>query len=178
MGQITRYGGPILYLFVTIFVLLALLVWADSGSRTARRLRDLQQLKKKEGKASHSKEDVFAAAEEASRSDDLLRILDVSKSYNGQKVVDDVSFSLPSDTVFALLGPNGAGKTTTFNMIRMFPVLPCSNLDLTKFLLVQVVMSFRTWAIFSSTVLQWFGIPRLLEPRSESALNLRLSTLS
>ncbi|KAJ2917839.1 hypothetical protein MD484_g2550, partial [Candolleomyces efflorescens] len=118
MGQITKFGGPIVYLFATIFVLLAVLVWADSGSRTARRLRDIQQLKKEENKASHSKEDVFAAAEEASRSDDLLRILDVSKSYSGQRVVDDVSFSLPSDTVFALLGPNGAGKTTTFNMIR------------------------------------------------------------
>ncbi|KAF5332545.1 hypothetical protein D9611_005149 [Ephemerocybe angulata] len=118
LGTIERYGGPIVYLIVTIIVLLVVLVWADSGSRTARRLKDLHQLKKKDGSRGNSKEDVLAAAEEASRSDDLLRVLDVSKTYGSNKVVDDVSFSLGRDTVLALLGPNGAGKTTTFNMIR------------------------------------------------------------
>ncbi|TFK24250.1 nod factor export ATP-binding protein I [Coprinopsis marcescibilis] len=117
MAHITRYGGPILYLFVYMIVLLAILVWADSGSYgAARRLNDIKQI----GSEKRSKEDVAAAAEEArdEGSEDLLRVLDVSKTYVGQKVVDDVSFSLPRDTVFALLGPNGAGKTTTFNMIR------------------------------------------------------------
>lgn len=115
MGAIQRYGGPILYLFISIFILVGALIWAESGSRTARRLRDIRHAK--EGKES-SKDDVLAAAEQAENSDDLLRVLDVSKTYGSNKVVDGVSFSLPQDTVFALLGPNGAGKTTTFNMIR------------------------------------------------------------
>jgi ATPase subunit of ABC transporter with duplicated ATPase domains len=121
MGAIQRYGGPILYLFISIFALFGALIWAESGSRTARRLRDIRQLKN-EGQKS-SKEDVLAAAEHAEKSDDLLRVLDVSKTYGDNKVVDDVSFSLPRNTVFALLGPNGAGKTTTFNMIRKFPIV-------------------------------------------------------
>jgi ABC-2 type transport system ATP-binding protein len=32
-------------------------------------------------------------------------------------VLDDVSFSVRSGTVFALLGPNGSGKTTTINIL-------------------------------------------------------------
>ncbi|KAG2022539.1 multidrug resistance protein 1 [Coprinopsis cinerea AmutBmut pab1-1] len=117
MGDIMRFGGPILYLFVYMAVLLGILVWADSGSHTTRRLNNLKALVGSDEKLG-GKEDVVVAAEEASRSDDLLRVLGISKTYDGQKVVNNVNFSLPRDTVFALLGPNGAGKTTTFNMIR------------------------------------------------------------
>jgi len=123
MGIITRYGGPILYSLLWIVALLGVLIWAESGSNTRRRLQQLAGVKEKK---KSSKEDVLAAAEEAERSDDLLRVLDVTKSYGGSKVVNDVTFSLTKDTVFALLGPNGAGKTTTFNMIREFRfALPC-----------------------------------------------------
>jgi ABC-type multidrug transport system ATPase subunit len=61
---------------------------------------------------------VIAEVKEATSSEDLLRVLGVSKSYQADKVVDDVSIGVSRDTLFALLGPNGAGKTTTFNMIR------------------------------------------------------------
>ncbi|MDD9897573.1 MAG: LPS export ABC transporter ATP-binding protein [Candidatus Melainabacteria bacterium] len=41
----------------------------------------------------------------------------LSKSYNGRRVVDDVSFSIDQGEIVALLGPNGAGKTTSFDMV-------------------------------------------------------------
>ncbi len=46
-----------------------------------------------------------------------LRTEDLSKSYRGRKVVDEVSVSLEPGEVVGLLGPNGAGKTTSFRMI-------------------------------------------------------------
>jgi ATP-binding cassette subfamily A (ABC1) protein 3 len=118
LGSIMRYGGPILYLFVYGFILLALLVWVDSGTRAPRRLRPQKETPSGTGTATSSKEDVSAAAEAVATSDDLLRVIHISKTFNGNQVVDDVGLGVGKDTVFALLGPNGAGKTTTFNMIR------------------------------------------------------------
>lgn len=65
-----------------------------------------------------SRQDVVAEEKSVLASDDLLRVLRVTKTYGGNKVVDDVSLGVSRDTVFAMLGPNGAGKTTTFNIIR------------------------------------------------------------
>jgi lipopolysaccharide export system ATP-binding protein len=46
-----------------------------------------------------------------------LTAVDVSKSYKGRKVVQEVSLDVGQGEVVGLLGPNGAGKTTTFYMI-------------------------------------------------------------
>jgi lipopolysaccharide export system ATP-binding protein len=47
----------------------------------------------------------------------ILSTADISKSYKGRKVVDDISLKIAQGEVVGLLGPNGAGKTTTFYMI-------------------------------------------------------------
>ncbi len=46
-----------------------------------------------------------------------LHTVEISKSYRGRRVVDDVSLSVEQGEVVGLLGPNGAGKTTSFHMI-------------------------------------------------------------
>ena len=46
-----------------------------------------------------------------------LQTCEISKSYSGRKVVDDVSMLVEQGEVVGLLGPNGAGKTTSFYMI-------------------------------------------------------------
>src|SRR5580693_6139501 len=46
-----------------------------------------------------------------------LQAIELSKSYRGRKVVDDVEVEIGQGEVVGLLGPNGAGKTTTFYMI-------------------------------------------------------------
>src|SRR5271156_6820713 len=46
-----------------------------------------------------------------------LETVEISKSYRGRKVVDNVSLWVKQGEVVGLLGPNGAGKTTTFYMI-------------------------------------------------------------
>ena len=46
-----------------------------------------------------------------------LETKEISKSYRGRKVVDDVTVSVDQGEVVGLLGPNGAGKTTSFYMI-------------------------------------------------------------
>ena len=46
-----------------------------------------------------------------------LVLKNVSKTYVGKKVVDNISFSLTKPGVYGLLGTNGAGKTTTIRML-------------------------------------------------------------
>ena len=67
--------------------------------------------------------DVAAEANAVAYSQDSLRVVNVTKVYGGNTVVDRVSFGVAQGDVLALLGPNGAGKTTTFNMIRGFTSL-------------------------------------------------------
>jgi len=46
-----------------------------------------------------------------------LHAEELSKSYRGRKVVDDVELEIGQGEVVGLLGPNGAGKTTTFYIL-------------------------------------------------------------
>jgi lipopolysaccharide export system ATP-binding protein len=46
-----------------------------------------------------------------------LQAVELSKSYRGRRVVDDVELEIGQGEVVGLLGPNGAGKTTTFYII-------------------------------------------------------------
>jgi lipopolysaccharide export system ATP-binding protein len=46
-----------------------------------------------------------------------LETHEISKSYRGRRVVDDVTVHVQQGEVVGLLGPNGAGKTTTFYLI-------------------------------------------------------------
>jgi len=47
----------------------------------------------------------------------LLEIRDVSKSFEGLRALNRVSFEVPHDKIVSVIGPNGAGKTTLFNVI-------------------------------------------------------------
>jgi lipopolysaccharide export system ATP-binding protein len=44
----------------------------------------------------------------------MLEVKHLGKSYQGKRVVKDVSFTVNKSEVVGLLGPNGAGKTTSF----------------------------------------------------------------
>ena len=47
----------------------------------------------------------------------MLKVEHITKYYDQNKAVDDLSFEVPDGKIFGLLGVNGAGKTTTFRMI-------------------------------------------------------------
>ena len=41
-----------------------------------------------------------------------IKIENLSKSFNGKKILKEISLELPEDGIFGILGKNGAGKTT------------------------------------------------------------------
>ncbi len=49
--------------------------------------------------------------------DKILKVENLSKSFNSLKAVDDLSFDVERGKLFAFLGQNGAGKSTTINML-------------------------------------------------------------
>ncbi|KAI0327697.1 P-loop containing nucleoside triphosphate hydrolase protein [Cubamyces sp. BRFM 1775] len=120
LGSITRFGGPILYLIVQGILLFLILVWVDSGAAWKPKLPSRHTLRRTPSTVplTRLRADVSKEMEEVGRSGDALRVLNVSKTFGSNTVVDSVSFGVPQNTIFALLGPNGAGKTTTFNIIR------------------------------------------------------------
>lgn len=48
---------------------------------------------------------------------DILEIQNLSKSFGNNKVIDDLSFTVPEHSIFGFIGQNGAGKTTTMKMV-------------------------------------------------------------
>lgn len=48
----------------------------------------------------------------------VLKVTDVTKSFDGVCALDGVSFSIRKGHIKALIGPNGAGKTTLLNIIN------------------------------------------------------------
>ncbi len=49
--------------------------------------------------------------------ENTVEVSRVSKSFNGQFVVNDISFGILPGEVFGLIGPNGTGKTTIIRML-------------------------------------------------------------
>jgi ABC-2 type transport system ATP-binding protein len=48
---------------------------------------------------------------------ELLKIVDVSKSYASHQALKKVSLTIPEQSIYGLLGPNGAGKTSLIRII-------------------------------------------------------------
>lgn len=129
-GDITVYGGPILYLIVQLILLLGFLVWYDSGGRP-----NLRFLRRRRHSKTSPREDLVAETEATQPLDAALRaelarvsstdpskaglrVKHLSKHFGPVRAVDDVSFAIQRSEVFALLGPNGAGKSTTISLVR------------------------------------------------------------
>src|SRR3989454_11898233 len=47
----------------------------------------------------------------------ILKTVNLLRSFNGRRVVNNVTLRIHPGEVVGLLGPNGAGKTTTFYII-------------------------------------------------------------
>jgi ABC-type multidrug transport system ATPase subunit len=113
----TVFGGPILYTIAQSIVLLAVLIWFDSGWQPAFLARKKHRLPDSE-ESDEVDEEVFAEARRVDDSQDDLRVLHATKAFGSNIAVQDVTFGVPKGEIFALLGPNGAGKSTIIGLIR------------------------------------------------------------
>lgn len=49
-----------------------------------------------------------------------IEVRHITKTYHGQKAIDDVSFEFKSGKIYGLLGKNGAGKSTLLKIIYQY----------------------------------------------------------
>ena len=50
----------------------------------------------------------------------MLEVINIKKSFNGLKLLKDVSFSISQGSITSLFGENGSGKTTVSNILSGF----------------------------------------------------------
>ncbi|WP_394135078.1 ABC transporter ATP-binding protein [Aliivibrio fischeri] len=48
----------------------------------------------------------------------MIKISGLNKSYGNKKALDNLTLSIPSNSIYGLLGPNGAGKTTLISILN------------------------------------------------------------
>ncbi|KAJ5089118.1 hypothetical protein N7532_007802, partial [Penicillium argentinense] len=116
-GEITVYGGPILYLVIQSLILFGLVVYFD-GEGHGFGLWPLKSRSTHVEEKQQVDEDVALELTRVNSSNDGLRVLHLTKAFKKFTAVEDVTFGVGRGEVFALLGPNGAGKTTTISLIR------------------------------------------------------------
>jgi spermidine/putrescine transport system ATP-binding protein len=84
-----------------------------------------------------------------------IRLEHITKSYGGERIIDDLTLTIPSGKFFALLGPSGSGKTTLLRLIAGFEKVDSGKIfigekDITNVPIYQrkVNTVFQSYALF------------------------------
>ncbi|MEM9903704.1 MAG: ABC transporter ATP-binding protein [Cyanobacteria bacterium P01_D01_bin.44] len=112
--------------------------------------------------------------------DTTVEFQNVSFSYGGETVLDQVSFKIPPGSMTALVGPSGSGKTTITNLIARFWDVSSGTVTLggvdvrqipTNTLLSQMTMVFQEVYLFNDTIVEniRFGNPTATEAQVMAA---------
>lgn len=107
----------------------------------------------------------------------LLEIRNLTKSFDGQHAVDDVSLTIYKGEIFALLGPSGCGKSTLLRMLAGFEQPSAGQIMLDGVDMAHVPpykrpvnMMFQSYALFPHMTVEQniaFGLKQDRLPRAE-----------
>ncbi len=90
---------------------------ATKASQVKSREKQLEKIELIEAPIKKRRDMIFQFPEVVKSAIDVLRLKDVSKTYDGRKVLKNINLKLKRGDRIALLGPNGAGKST---LLRLF----------------------------------------------------------
>jgi spermidine/putrescine transport system ATP-binding protein len=115
---------------------------------------------------------LFCFTEEA-RMRKIIELKNVSKSFDGQKVLDNVSLDIYDNEFLTLLGPSGCGKTTTLRIIAGFETPDAGSL----FFLGEDIASLPPHRRSVNTVFQRYALFPHLNVFENIAFPLRVKKL-
>ncbi|GAA4892199.1 energy-dependent translational throttle protein EttA [Ferrimonas pelagia] len=86
--------------------------------------------------------------------DQVLEVNNLTKSYDGRVLIDDLSFTVPKGAIVGIIGPNGAGKSTLFRMMSGQEAPDSGSIVLGESVKLASVDQFRDDMDDSKTVFQ------------------------
>ena len=60
----------------------------------------------------------------------LIDLKNVSKSYDGRKIIDNLTISIPENSLVAITGKSGSGKSTILNMIGLLESIDSGSIKI------------------------------------------------
>jgi ATP-binding cassette subfamily F protein uup len=96
------------------------LAWMRRGARARTtkqkaRIERFEKLSDEKVDLSHDKVEITAGASRLGRK--IIELSDVSKSFEGRKVIQKFSYIVLRDDRMGIIGPNGSGKSTLLNLV-------------------------------------------------------------
>ncbi|MGR5096726.1 energy-dependent translational throttle protein EttA [Vibrio maritimus] len=86
--------------------------------------------------------------------DKVLEVNNLTKSFDGRVLIDDLSFSIPKGAIVGIIGANGAGKSTLFKMLSGTEQPDSGTIDLGDTVKLASVEQFRDSMNDTNTVFQ------------------------
>ena len=86
--------------------------------------------------------------------DKVLEVKNLTKSFDGRVLIDDLSFSIPKGAIVGIIGANGAGKSTLFKMLSGVEQPDSGSIELGDTVKLASVDQFRDSMDDKKTVFQ------------------------